>query len=79
MAAATDSRLERLIRASEAAGKVVRGAKIDGKGTSIFERFRKCMAVCACEAQFGRPTKALTRLEVRGAAPYTLRFACVLA
>lgn len=31
MAAATDSRLERLIRASEAAGKVVRGAKIDGK------------------------------------------------
>ncbi|EYD71773.1 hypothetical protein [Limimaricola hongkongensis] len=31
MAAATDSRLERLIRASEAAGKVVRGAKVDGK------------------------------------------------
>lgn len=48
-------------------------------GTSIYGRFRKCMAVCACEGHFRRPAEALMRLEVRGAAPYTLRFACVLA
>ena len=35
MPAATDDRLQRLIRASEAAGKVVRSARIDGKAIEL--------------------------------------------